>query len=133
MTEEEGFGVDRSKTSGRKSHCKTCDRERAKAYYAEHRDELYARREAVREAAWQAHLKKLNKEHRRTRGKRAAHLCTFNVNQPLRPLRYGADLPWRRLGQERGHEINDVPIDESERRIFGPRPDEERSQEFPLR
>jgi hypothetical protein len=59
MTEEEGFGVDRSKTSGRKSHCKTCDRERAKAYYAEHRDELYARREAVREAAWQAHLKKL--------------------------------------------------------------------------
>jgi hypothetical protein len=47
MREEEGFGVDRSKTSGRKSHCKTCDRERAKAYYAEHRDELYARREAV--------------------------------------------------------------------------------------
>jgi hypothetical protein len=65
MREEEGFGVDRSKTSGRKSHCKTCDRERAKAYYAERRDELYARREAVREAAWQAHLKQLEKEHKK--------------------------------------------------------------------
>jgi hypothetical protein len=35
------------------------------AYYAEHREELYARREAVREAAWQAHLKALEKEHRK--------------------------------------------------------------------
>jgi hypothetical protein len=29
--------------------------------------------------------------------------------------------------------INDVPIDESERRIFGPRPESERGTEFPLR
>ena len=29
--------------------------------------------------------------------------------------------------------INDVPIDESERRIFGPRPDEEQGQDIPLR
>jgi hypothetical protein len=29
--------------------------------------------------------------------------------------------------------INDVPIDESERRIFGPRPQEERGRSFPLR
>jgi uncharacterized protein len=29
--------------------------------------------------------------------------------------------------------INDVPIDESERRIFGPRPDEERGTDIPLR
>ena len=28
--------------------------------------------------------------------------------------------------------INDVPIDESERRIFGPRPEAERGQAFPL-
>ncbi|MGH3191916.1 MAG: DUF1348 family protein [Streptosporangiaceae bacterium] len=28
--------------------------------------------------------------------------------------------------------INDVPIDESQRRIFGPRPEEERGQSFPL-
>jgi nuclear transport factor 2 (NTF2) superfamily protein len=29
--------------------------------------------------------------------------------------------------------INDLPIDESERRIFGPRPEEERGHEIPLR
>ena len=28
--------------------------------------------------------------------------------------------------------INDVPIDESERRIFGPRPEDEHGVEFPL-
>src|SRR5580692_4940136 len=28
--------------------------------------------------------------------------------------------------------INDVPIDESQRRIFGPRPEQERGQSFPL-
>lgn len=65
MTEEDGFGIDRSKTSGRRSHCKECDRRRGRAYYAEHRDELYAKREAVREAAWQAELKALEKEHRK--------------------------------------------------------------------
>jgi hypothetical protein len=65
MTAEEGFGVDRSKTGGRKSHCKSCDRERAHAWYEEHKDELYAQREAVREAARQAHLKELEKEHRK--------------------------------------------------------------------
>ena len=65
MTAEAGFGVDRSKTSGRRSYCKACDRRRGRAYYAEHRDELYAQREAVREAAWQAELEELEKEHRR--------------------------------------------------------------------
>ena len=29
--------------------------------------------------------------------------------------------------------INDMPIDESERRIFGPRPEEQRGQEIPVR
>ena len=28
--------------------------------------------------------------------------------------------------------INDVPIDENERRIFGPRPEAERGQDIPL-
>jgi uncharacterized protein len=28
--------------------------------------------------------------------------------------------------------INDVPITESERRLFGPRPDSEHGQDFPL-
>jgi uncharacterized protein len=37
------------------------------------------------------------------------------------------------LMRRREASINDVSIDESERRIFGPRPDAERGQEFPLR
>jgi len=65
LTEEGGFGIDHSKTSGRRSYCKACDRRRGNAYYAEHREELYARREAVREAVWQAHLKELEKENRK--------------------------------------------------------------------
>jgi hypothetical protein len=65
MTSEEGFGVDRSKTGGRKSYCKACDRRRGLAYYAENRYELHAKRDAVREAAWQAHLKEREKESRK--------------------------------------------------------------------
>lgn len=65
MTEEDDFGVDRSKASGRRSYCKECDRRRGRAYYAEHWDELHAKREAVREAAWQAELNELEKEHRK--------------------------------------------------------------------
>jgi nuclear transport factor 2 (NTF2) superfamily protein len=49
---------------------------------------------------------------------------------------YGNEL-WEfdDLGYMRRREasINDVPIDESERRIFGPRPEEERGKEIPLR
>jgi len=37
------------------------------------------------------------------------------------------------LMRRREASINDLRIDESERRIFGPRPDEERGREFPLR
>jgi uncharacterized protein len=37
------------------------------------------------------------------------------------------------LMRRREASINDLQIDESERRIFGPRPDAERGQEFPLR
>ncbi|MBO0713954.1 MAG: nuclear transport factor 2 family protein [Acidimicrobiales bacterium] len=37
------------------------------------------------------------------------------------------------LMRRREASINDVPIDPSERRIFGPRPDNERGVEFPLR
>lgn len=65
MTAEADFPVDSSKASGRKSYCKDCDRRRARAYYDAHKDELYAQREAVREAAWQAHLKELEKESRK--------------------------------------------------------------------
>jgi hypothetical protein len=65
MTAETGFAVDRSKASGRKSHCRTCDARRAHGWYVEHREELYARRAAAREAAWAAELKALAKEQRK--------------------------------------------------------------------
>jgi nuclear transport factor 2 (NTF2) superfamily protein len=37
------------------------------------------------------------------------------------------------LMRRREASINDMPIDEGERRIFGPRPEAERGQSFPLR
>jgi hypothetical protein len=64
MTAKAGFGVGRSKTGGRRSYCKACDRRRGRAYYDAHKDDLYARREAVREAAWQAELEALAEGHR---------------------------------------------------------------------
>ncbi len=74
MTEETDFGIDASKKTGRKSHCKACDRERAKAYYDAHKDEFYARRQAVREAEREAQLKALEKQQRkRLAAVRAAH------------------------------------------------------------
>ena len=49
---------------------------------------------------------------------------------------YGNEL-WefdaRGLMRRREASINDLRIDEHERRIFGPRPEDERGQEFPLR
>jgi uncharacterized protein len=49
---------------------------------------------------------------------------------------YGNEL-WefdsRGLMRRREASINDVPIGEGERRIFGPRPEEERGIEFPIR
>jgi hypothetical protein len=49
---------------------------------------------------------------------------------------YGNEL-WEFEGdglmRRREASINDVPIDESERRIFGPRPESERGASFPLR
>ena len=60
LTAEADFGADRSKKSGHKSHCRACER----ADYASRKDELQARRDAVREAAWQARLKELEVVHR---------------------------------------------------------------------
>jgi hypothetical protein len=64
MTAEYDFPVDSSKASGRKSYCKACDRRPGRAYYDARKDELYAQREAVREAAWQAELGALAEGHR---------------------------------------------------------------------
>jgi hypothetical protein len=60
LTAEADFGADRSKKSRHKSHCRACER----ADYASRKDELQARRDAVREAARQARLKELEVGHR---------------------------------------------------------------------
>jgi hypothetical protein len=65
MTEEEGFSLDRHAAAGRKSHCRACDRQRRKVYYAAHKDGWNAERQAAREAAWQAERKALEREHRK--------------------------------------------------------------------
>jgi len=62
MAEKSDFPVDSSKASGRKSYCISCDRRRGSAYYAAHKDELYAERLAVREAAREAELEALAEE-----------------------------------------------------------------------
>ena len=38
------FARDRSKASGHKSHCKRCDREKSKQYYAANRERVLAKR-----------------------------------------------------------------------------------------
>src|SRR5687767_4681749 len=65
MTEKADFGLDGSKASGRRSYCKACDRKRGRAYYETRKDELYARRQAVREAAREAELEALAVEHKK--------------------------------------------------------------------
>ena len=80
MTVEADFGLDRSKTSGRRSYCKACDRRRGRAYYNAHKDELYARRVAAREAAWRAESEALEEEHR----KRVAAAKTLHAAQVRR-------------------------------------------------
>jgi hypothetical protein len=65
MTAEADFGIDKSKASGRRSYCKACDRRRGRAYYEAHKDDLYVRREAVREASRQTRLEALAVEHKK--------------------------------------------------------------------
>jgi septal ring factor EnvC (AmiA/AmiB activator) len=89
MTAEADFGVDRTKTRGRRSHCKACDRRRAKDFYAAHKDELYAQREAAREAARQAELEALVPEHRKRVA--AARARYRQLEQGLDELRARAD------------------------------------------
>lgn len=44
----EEFSLDRDKPTGRGSYCKSCDRERSRAYYAKHRERILARAAARR-------------------------------------------------------------------------------------
>ena len=77
------------------------------------------------------------------------NLWSFDGNRIAVRFQYeshdGAGRWWRSYGNElwefdehglmrrREASINDLPIDESERNVFGPRPEEERGKEFPLR
>jgi nuclear transport factor 2 (NTF2) superfamily protein len=77
------------------------------------------------------------------------NLWCFGINRIAVRFQYESHDPagqwWRSYGNElwefdenglmlrREASLNDVQIDESERRIFGPRPDAERGREFPLR
>jgi hypothetical protein len=65
MTEETGFGVDRSKASGRRAHCRECECLRKKAHYAARRVELRAARVAAKDAARRAELKESEKAWRK--------------------------------------------------------------------
>jgi hypothetical protein len=88
VTAEDGFAVDRSKASGRKSHCRECDRRRCQVWYDAHKDALYAQREAVREAAWQAHLAALAQMHRKkvAAAKKEAEAGALRQREFLRSL-----------------------------------------------
>ena len=88
MTAQADFGLDRSKASGRRSSCKACDRKRAACYYDAHKDELRAQREAVREAAWQAHLAALAVTHKKkvAAAKKEAEAGARRLRELLREL-----------------------------------------------
>ena len=64
MTAEAASALTAARRGGRRSYCKACDRRRGRAYYDARKDELYAQREAVREAAQQAELEALAETHR---------------------------------------------------------------------
>ena len=106
MREQDGFGVDRSKASGRKSHCKACDRRRGRAYYEAHRDERYARRQAVREAEREAALIALEPIHRK-RVAEAKRLHAAGVRRQKKLLReLGVpDLSPEEVTERAGREI----------------------------
>jgi hypothetical protein len=48
LTDRDGFAVDRSKASSRKSHCRRCDTERALRYHYKHAERISARKAAKR-------------------------------------------------------------------------------------
>jgi hypothetical protein len=66
VREMDAFSRDKSKPSGRRPRCRDCERQRAAEWYDSRRNELYARRQALREAERAAELKALEPEHRKT-------------------------------------------------------------------
>ena len=82
LTAEADFGADRSKKSGHKSHCRACER----ADYASRKDELQARRLAIREAEREAALRALEPIHRK-RVAEAKRLHAAQVRRQKKLLR----------------------------------------------
>jgi uncharacterized protein len=124
----------------------TCDPQKVAGAYTEdsrwrNRDEFVTGRAAIVEfltAKWERELDYALRK----------NLWAFDGNRIAVRFQYeshdGADQWWRSYGNElwefdehgymtrREASINDVPINASERRIFGPRPADERGTEFPL-
>jgi hypothetical protein len=88
MTAEADFGLDHSKTSGRRSYCKVL---RPPA-----RSGLYAQRVAAREAAWQAELEAKVELHR----KRAAAAKKLHAAQARRQKEFLRSIGVPDLSQE---------------------------------
>jgi uncharacterized protein len=137
----------RQKVQAAEDAWNTRDPERVAAAYSEHsqwrnRDEFFSGREEIAaflRRKWARELDyALRKDLWAFTGNRIAVRFQYECHDP-------AGQCWRSYGNElwefdehglmrrREASINDVPIDESERRILGPRPGEERGQEIPLR
>jgi nuclear transport factor 2 (NTF2) superfamily protein len=125
----------------------TCDPERvAQAYSLDsawrNRDHFVTGRDEIIQFLTQKWTRELGYALRK-------NLWSFEGNRIAVRFQYEShdreDQWWRSYGNElwefdehglmrrREASINDLQIDESERRIFGPRPADERGQEFPLR
>ncbi|MDR0345905.1 MAG: nuclear transport factor 2 family protein [Nocardiopsaceae bacterium] len=137
----------RTKVQAAEDAWNTTDPERVAGAYTEdsvwrNRDEFITGRTAIIEflrQKWSRELDyALRKDMWSCHGNRIAVRYQYESHNPSGQWyrSYGNEL-WEfdenGLMRRRESSINDVPITESERRIFGPRPESERGQTFPLR
>ena len=136
----------RQKVQAAEDAWNTRDPERVAAAYSEdsqwrNRDEFFAGRAAIVDFLTRKWQRELDYALRKD-------LWAFNANRIAVRFQYesrdGSGRWWRSYGNEqwefddegymrrREASINDVAIEEGERRIFGPRPDDEREAPLPL-
>jgi nuclear transport factor 2 (NTF2) superfamily protein len=136
----------RAKVQGAEDAWNTRDPERVAAAYSEdsqwrNRDEFFTGRAAIVAFLTRKWERELDYALRKD-------LWAFTANRIAVRFQYesrdGSGRWWRSYGNEqwefddqgymrrREASINDVPIEEGERRIFGPRPDDERGAPLPL-
>jgi uncharacterized protein len=136
----------RTKVQGAEDAWNTRDPERVAAAYSEdsqwrNRDEFFTGRAAIVAFLTRKWERELDYALRKD-------LWAFTANRIAVRFQYesrdGSGRWWRSYGNEqwefddqgymrrREASINDVPIEEGERRIFGPRPDDERGAPLPL-